>query len=370
MAESKNREEIMAEEETRAEVAEVQETAPEIELTDDVVAEAEEQNLAKSGAKESTPDANEDHVSESDAPTDAASGTDAKGEEPKVAKAGKRSAKAIREAEAEEARQEAKEHRAEQEAEEAAAPPKPKRQMPNPLHQHGKKYRQAAEQIEKGKAYSLDEALDLAQKTATTKFDSTVELHVNLGVDPRQADQMVRSSVVLPHGTGKTVRVAVFADGKPADDAKAAGADLVGTDQLLADIEKGKLEFDMLVATPDKMATLGRVAKVLGPRGLMPNPKSGTVTPDVAKAVKEAKAGKVEFRIDKSAIVHQAVGKVSFKPEDLRENASAFLSAVLKAKPAAAKGTYVKALSATTSMGPGIKVDAAATIQAISTGKK
>ncbi|HEY2004708.1 MAG TPA: 50S ribosomal protein L1 [Candidatus Saccharimonadia bacterium] len=238
------------------------------------------------------------------------------------------------------------------------------------MHQHGKKYRKASELIEVGKAYTLDEALDLAQKTATTKFDSTVELHINLGVDPRQADQMVRSSVVLPHGTGKTVRVAVFADGKAAEDAKAAGADLVGTDKLLADIEKGKLEFDMLVATPDKMATLGRVAKVLGPRGLMPNPKSGTVTPDVAKAVKEAKGGKVEFRIDKSAIVHQAVGKASFKPEDLRANATAFLSAVLKAKPASAKGTYVRALSATTSMGPGIKVDAAATIQAISTGRK
>jgi len=346
MAEAKNREEIMAAEETHDEIAEIQETAPEVELTDDVVAEAEDQNLEKSGAKESEP------------------------EDEHLAKAGKRSAKAVREAEAEEARQEAKEHRAEQDAAEDAAPPKPKRQMPNPLHQHGKKYRQASEQIENGKAYTLDEALDLAQKTATTKFDSTVELHINLGVDPRQADQMVRSSVVLPHGTGKTIRVAVFADGKAAEDAKTAGADLVGTDKLLADIEKGKLEFDMLVATPDKMATLGRVAKVLGPRGLMPNPKSGTVTPDVAKAVREAKAGKVEFRIDKSAIVHQAVGKVSFKPEDLRENASAFLSAVLKAKPAATKGTYVKALSATTSMGPAVKVDAAATIQAISTGRK
>jgi large subunit ribosomal protein L1 len=291
-------------------------------------------------------------------------------EDAKTTKAGKRSAKAQREAEEEEARQRAKEERKEHEAEEAELPKKAKRQMPNPLHQHGKKYRKAAELIEKGKAYNLDEALDLAQKTASTKFDSSVELHINLGVDPRQADQMVRASVVLPHGTGKTIKVAVYADGKAAEDAKAAGADVIGTDKLLADIEKGKTDFDMLIATPAGMATLGKVAKVLGPRGLMPNPKSGTVTPDVAKAVKEAKAGKVEFRIDKQGIIHQAVGKVSFKPEALRENVTTFLSAILKAKPSAAKGTYVKGISATTSMGPGIKVDAPATISAISTSKK
>jgi large subunit ribosomal protein L1 len=283
-------------------------------------------------------------------------------------KAGKHSAKAQREAEAEEKRQEAKEHRADTEAEHAPKPPR--RQQPNPLHQHGKKYREAAKLVDRTKAYPLAEALDLAKQTATTKFDATVELHVNLGVDPRQADQMVRSSVVLPHGTGRTVRVALFADGAAAEAAKAAGADLVGTDKLLADIEKGKLNFDMLVATPDKMATLGRVAKILGPRGLMPNPKSGTVTPDAAKAVKEAKAGKVEFRIDKQAIVHQAIGKASFKVEDLRANAEAFLGAILKAKPAAAKGTYVKAITMATSMGPGIKLDAPATISAISTSKR
>ncbi|HVQ44786.1 MAG TPA: 50S ribosomal protein L1 [Candidatus Saccharimonadia bacterium] len=242
--------------------------------------------------------------------------------------------------------------------------------MPNPLHLHGKKYREAAKLVDAATAYSLDDALELARKTASTKFDSSVELHINLGVDPRQADQMVRSTVVLPHGTGKTIRIAVYADGKAGDDAKTAGADIVGTDKLLADIEKGKLDFDMLIATPASMASLGKVAKVLGPRGLMPNPKSGTVTPDVAKAVKEAKAGKVEFRIDKQAIIHQVIGKVSFTPENLRENAGTLLSAILKAKPATAKGTYVKALSTTTSMGPGIKVDAAATISAIATGKK
>jgi large subunit ribosomal protein L1 len=291
---------------------------------------------------------------------------DADKSEEHVTKAGKHSAKALREAEEEAKRLEAKESRAENEDE-----PKPRvRQMPNPLHQHGKKYRKAAELIDKEKAYNLDEALALAKQTATTKFDASVELHINLGVDPRQADQMVRSTVVLPHGTGKTIRIAVYADGKQAEDAKAAGADIVGTSDLIEQIQAGKLNFDMLIATPAAMATLGKVAKILGPRGLMPNPKSGTVTPDVAKAVKEAKAGKVEFRIDKQAIVHQAIGKASFTPEQLLDNAKTFLSAILKAKPAAAKGTYVKALHASTSMGPGIKLDQAATISAISTSKK
>ena len=285
----------------------------------------------------------------------------------KTTKAGKHSAKAQREDDEETARLEAKEHR--KEADEAAEsePKAPTRQMPNPLHVHGKKYREVVKLVERTKLYSFDEALDLAVKTATTKFDSSVEVHVNLGVDPRQADQMVRASVVLPHGTGRTLRVAVFADGVKADEATAAGADLVGVEKLVEAIQKGKLDFDLLIATPDKMAGLGKLAKILGPRGLMPNPKSGTVTIDVAKAVKEAKAGKVEFRIDKQAIVHQGVGKVSFKTEDLRENVLTFLKAVLKAKPAAAKGTYVKAISMSTSMGPGIKVDAAATISAIST---
>lgn len=286
-----------------------------------------------------------------------------------VTKAGKHSAKAIREAEVEEARLAAKEDRKTHEAEEVAAPRASRRQMPNPMHQHGKRYRTAAEKIDKTKSYDLASALELAVATATTKFDSTVELHVNLGVDPRQADQMVRATVTLPHGTGKTLRVAAYVDGKDAESAKAAGADLAGTTELLKDIEAGKLNFDLLIATPAGMATLGKVAKVLGPRGLMPNPKAGTVTTDVAKAVKEAKAGKVEFRIDKQAIVHQSIGKASFKADQLLENATTFLSAILKAKPTAAKGSYVKALSATTSMGPGIKVDAAATIASISTKK-
>jgi large subunit ribosomal protein L1 len=287
----------------------------------------------------------------------------------RLTKAGKHSAKAIREAEEEAARQAAKLERAEREAAGEEEPKAPKRQLPNPLHQHGKKYRAARELVDRFKHYSLEEALELAAKTSTTKFDSSVEIHVNLGVDPRQADQMVRATVVLPHGTGKTVRVAVFADGKLGEDAKTAGADIVGTEELLAAIEKGKLDFDILIAQPAGMAVLGKVARILGPRGLMPNPKSGTVTQDVVKAVTDAKAGKVEFRIDKQAIVHQAVGKVGFKAENLLENAQAFLSAVLKAKPAAGKGQYVKAVTVTTTMGPGIKVDAAATTAALS-GKK
>jgi large subunit ribosomal protein L1 len=354
MAKATDPTEKKAHDEEVAEVTEAREAG--VDLPQEATHTEVEQDLG-----DTTPEQTDESVDAEEEPTEEG--------DTKVAKAGRRSAKAVREAEAEEARQKAKEERSEHDTDEDAPKP-PKRQLPNPLHQHGKKYREAAKLVDRTKVYALNEALDLAQKTATTKFDSAVELHVNLGVDPRQADQMVRANVVLPHGTGKTIRVAVFADGKAADDAQAAGADLVGTDKLLADIEKGKLDFDMLVATPDKMAVLGRVAKVLGPRGLMPNPKSGTVTPDVAKAVKEAKAGKVEFRIDKQAILHQAIGKVSFSPEQLQANATAFLSAVLKAKPAAAKGTYVKAISATSSMGPGIKVDAPATISAISTGRR
>jgi large subunit ribosomal protein L1 len=360
MATKNTPEEIKAAEETREEIAEVQEQMPEVELTQDAL--EPEDKVEESAATEKTDDVVEDVVAE-----DVSAAPEA---EQATAKAGKRSAKAVREAEAEEARLEAKEHRAETQAEAAGALPKPKRQMPNPLHQHGKKYRQAAEQIDREKRYSLDEALELTKKSATTKFDSTVELHVNLGVDPRQADQAVRATVVLPHGTGKQVRIAVFADGKNAEAAKAAGADRVGKDDLLADIEKGKLDFDMLVATPADMATLGKVAKVLGPRGLMPNPKSGTVTPDPAAAVKELRAGKVEFRIDKQAILHQSIGKVSFSDANLQANARTFLQAVLKAKPSAAKGTYVKAIAATTSMGPSIRIDAPATLSALSTAKK
>jgi large subunit ribosomal protein L1 len=270
-----------------------------------------------------------------------------------VAKAGKRSAKAIAEAEAEEA----KATRVAQVDSAEAKPVRAKKQVPNPKKRHGKRYRAAAELVDRSKQYDLSDALSLAKQTGKVKFDSSVEIHINLGVDPRQADQMVRSNVVLPAGTGKTLRTAVMAPADLQALAKAAGADIVGGEDLIVKFEKGQLDFDVLIATPDMMPKLGRVAKILGPKGLMPNPKSGTVTGDPAKAVTEAKAGKVEFRIDKQAIVHQAIGKVSFKDAALLDNAKTFINAVMRAKPAAAKGTYVKAMNLTTSMGPGIKLN-------------
>ncbi|HSX41519.1 MAG TPA: 50S ribosomal protein L1 [Candidatus Saccharimonadales bacterium] len=222
---------------------------------------------------------------------------------------------------------------------------------------YGKNYLAAKEMIEKGKFYELTEALELVKRTAKVKFDPSVEIHVNLGVDPRQADQMVRSTVVLPAGTGKTLRVAVLTSPDKSADAKSAGADIVSEGDLIDKIDKGQMDFDVLIATPDMMAKLGKVAKVLGPRGLMPNPKSGTVTANIKSAVEQAKAGKVEFRIDKQAIVHLAIGKASFDVAKLEDNAKAVIDAILKSKPSATKGTYVRAMSLTTSMGPGIKLD-------------
>ncbi len=313
---------IQADDETKAEIEEVVETS-------DVMDEAASEKF-------------EDEAAETT-------------EKPKrVTKAGPKSAKALAEAEAESERKD----RAESAKAEA---PKPKpTSKPNPLKRHGKNYRKASEMIDKTKRYELKEAIELAKKTSTVKFDASMELHLNLGVDPRQADQMVRASVVLPAGSGKTIRIAVIAPDNKQADAKKAGADSIGGDDLVAKIEKGFLEFDKLVATPDFMPKLGKLAKVLGPKGLMPNPKSGTVTNDVAKAVEEAKAGKVEFRIDKQAIIHQAFGKVSFKDEELFANVTAVIDAVMKAKPGSTKGTYVKGMSLTTTMGPSIKLDVTA----------
>ncbi len=272
-------------------------------------------------------------------------------------KAGKHSAKAKREVEEEAARKAA----AATKPEEKPKPPAPKR---NPLKHHGKAYREAAAKVDRTKHYELAEALELTKSTATTKFDASIELHMNLGVDPRQADQMVRSTVVLPAGTGKTLRIAVVAKGDQQAAAKKAGADLVGDDELVTSIEKGKLDFDVLIATPDMMAKLGKAAKVLGPRGLMPNPKSGTVTANVATAIEQAKAGKVEFRIDKQAIVHMVIGKASFSGDKLMSNATTAIDAVMKAKPAATKGTYVQAIALSSSMGPGVKLDVQGAIAA------
>ena len=225
--------------------------------------------------------------------------------------------------------------------------------------QRSKGYRKAAELIEAGKMYSPLEAANIAKEASPTKFDGTVEVAMRLGVDPRKADQMVRGTVSLPHGTGKTVRVIVFATGDKAEEARAAGADKVGSDDLIQEITDGFLDFDAAIATPDQMAKVGRIARVLGPRGLMPNPKTGTVTPDVAKAVSDIKGGKIEFRVDRHANLHFIIGKTSFDDTQLTENYAAALDEILRAKPSAAKGRYIKKATITTTMGPGIPVDAA-----------
>jgi large subunit ribosomal protein L1 len=223
---------------------------------------------------------------------------------------------------------------------------------------HSKGYRQAAELVDAGRVYSPLEAANLAKTTSPTKFDGTVEVALRLGVDPRKADQMVRGTVNLPHGTGKTARVIVFATGDKAAEAEAAGADRVGSDDLIADIQGGFLDFDAAIATPDQMAKVGRIARILGPRGLMPNPKTGTVTPDVAKAVSDIKGGKISFRVDKQANLHLVIGKTSFSVQQLVENYAAALEEVMRAKPSAAKGRYLKKVTFATTMGPGIPVDA------------
>ncbi|RYX79066.1 50S ribosomal protein L1 [bacterium] len=225
------------------------------------------------------------------------------------------------------------------------------------MERRGKSYRELAKQVESEKVYPLAEALDLATKTNPAKFDASVELHIRLGVDPRQADQNVRATVSLPNGTGKTVRVAVFAPDAEHAAAKKAGADVVGDEEFIKQLEKEELNFDILVATPQYMPKLGKFARLLGPRGLMPNPKSGTVATDVAKAVTEAKAGKVEYRVDKQAIVHLAIGKVSFGAAKLEENAQAFFASLQSQKPGSIKGSYVISTSVSTSQGPGIKVE-------------
>ncbi len=222
----------------------------------------------------------------------------------------------------------------------------------------GKKYLESLKLIEKGTLYSPREALDLVQKTSKANFDETIELHVRLGVDPRHADQQVRGAVVLPNGTGKSVRVLVFAKGEKANEATQAGADFVGAEELIDKIQKENwFAYDVVVATPDMMGIVGRLGRILGPKGLMPNPKSGTVTFDVAKALADIKAGKVEYRVDKTAIVHVPIGKKSFDIEKLQENYNALMDALIKAKPAAAKGQYVKSITVASTMGPGIKIN-------------
>lgn len=224
---------------------------------------------------------------------------------------------------------------------------------------NGKSYRAALEKVDRNQRYLLEEGLRLAKETARAKFDETVEMAVRLGVDPRQADQNVRGTVTLPHGMGKTVRVLAFAKGEKEKEAQEAGADFVGGDDLIKKITDGWVDFDKAVATPDMMGAVGRIGKILGPRGLMPNPRTGTVTPDIGKAVKEIKAGKLEFRVDKAGIVHVPVGKASFNSEQLIDNARAVLTSILRAKPASAKGNYLRGVTISTTMGPGVKIDLA-----------
>lgn len=268
-----------------------------------------------------------------------------------TAKAGKRSAKALEAAAEKEAKEERKAS-GEVAAEKPKAPVVPTRSR---LERRGKHFRESAMKIEADKAYTLEEAVKLAKTTSHVKFDASVELHINLGVDPRHADQNIRDNLVLPAGTGKTVRVAVLTD--DAAEAKKAGADIAGAEELFAQLDKGIMNFDTLISTPMLMSKLGKYARTLGPRGLMPNPKSGTVTTDINRAIAEAKAGRVEYRVDSTGIVHLGIGKVSFTEKQLLDNAQAVLASVKGNKPNSVKGSYIKAVHITTSMGPSVKVE-------------
>lgn len=279
------------------------------------------------------------------------------GKEPKqTAKAGKRSAKGLAEAEEKQEKIERQKSGKPTDKEEKPKQKKPVKPTRSKLERKGKGYRKSSELIDKNKVYSLKEALDLATKTSHVKFDATVELHVRLNVDPRQAEQNIRDSVVLPAGSGKTLRVAVFADEEDAKKAKSAGADIAGDDTILGLLEKGQIDFDVLIATPNLMVKLAKHARLLGPKGLMPNPKSGTVTKDVQKAVTQAKAGKVEYRVDSTGNIHVGIGKVSFGDEKLNDNARALLESIKQNKPNTIKGVYVQNITITTSMGPSVKV--------------
>jgi large subunit ribosomal protein L1 len=271
-----------------------------------------------------------------------------------VAKAGKRSAKALAEAEDKAAKEDRKAHA--EETEHVETPKHSQKPARSRLERAGKKIREASKLVEKGKEHSTKDALELAVKTSTTKFDGSVELHVRLNVDPKYADQNIRENIVLPAGTGRAVKVAVFGEADDVAAAKKAGADVAGADEFLQQLEKGVIDFDVLVATPAVMPKLGKYARLLGPKGLMPNPKSGTVTKDVAKAIEQSKAGKVELRVDESGIVHLSIGKVSFGADKLMQNAQAVFAALKNAKPASIKGNYVVSIYASSTMGPSVKI--------------
>lgn len=274
--------------------------------------------------------------------------------EPVVAKAGKRSVKGLKEAEEKVAKEIRKKLTSDDDK--THNPAKIIKKIKSRLERRGKKYRKLAEQIEKGKIYNLLPAIELVTKTSPTTFDATVELHIRLNVDPKHADQNVRDSISLPAGTGKNIRIAVFADIEVVAAAKQAGADIAGLEEITSMIDKNKLDFDILISSPNLMPQLGKYAKILGPRGLMPNPKSGTVTTDIAKAVREAKAGRVEYRADNAGIVHVGIGKVSFGSQKLHQNAEALLNNIKSNRPASVKSTFIKSIYITTSMGPSISV--------------
>ncbi len=274
-----------------------------------------------------------------------------------VAKAGKRSTKALKEAEEKQAKEERKAEATQEKAE--AKPKVQQKPARSKLERRSKNFRKAASLIEKDKSYSLDEASALATKTSLVKFDATVEMHIRLNVDPRQADQNVRDTVVLPGGTGKVVRIAVFGDAADVATAKKAGADIAGSEEFLQQLDKEEVNFDVLIATPNMMPKLGKYARLLGPKGLMPNPKSGTVATDVAKAVSEAKAGRVEYRVDSTGIVHLGIGKVSFGDKKLADNAKAVMASIKSNKPNNLKGSYIQSIFMTTTMGPSISVNTA-----------
>ena len=276
-----------------------------------------------------------------------------------VAKAGKRSAKALKETEEKQAKEERKVAKSEEEIKPKEKPVKPVRSR---LERRGKKYRKNAESIDKNKEYSLKDALELAIKTSTTKFDASVELHIRLNVDPKQADQNVRDSIILPEGTGKTLEVAVLAEDELAKKAKSAGASITGTDEIFKLLDKNQINFDVLIAVPELMAKLSKYARILGPKGLMPNPKSGTVTKNVEKAVKESLAGKVEYRVDSTGIVHLAIGKASFGTDKLNKNAESIIDSIKTKKPSSIKGVYVKSIYVASTMGPSIKVNSGGTL--------
>ena len=330
-------------EEVKAEVAEkVAEVKEKVEkIAEEVKENLEEAHAIAEGVKEAVKEDVEEKAEEV---------------EEKFAKAGKKSKKHIEEVKAEAERQARKLER--KAAELVGDKPKGAKPVTRPrIERRGRKYQEAAKLIEKGKAYSLKEAVELAIKTSPVKFDASVEIHARLGVDPRQADQNIRTTMVLPNGNGKEVRVAVFAPLDVCKAAKAAGADIAEDEEFLKSLEKGEINFDILISTPQYMPKLGKFARVLGPKGLMPNPKAGTVTTDVEKAVKEAKAGKVEYRVDKQSIVHIGVGKVSFGADKLVQNAEAFFESLKNQKPASLKGSYVKSVYITTTMGPSIEIE-------------